>query len=86
MAFKATNGNNNEASDVIYPNYYVVLKNADEEKEIHTSKGAFKGDFGAVALEIIKKDPSRLMSRPTLSDGTKLFVDDRQPVDTSGWS
>lgn len=73
----------------IFPNYYVVLTNptTGEVKEIHQYKGNFHSDnpWHVIAIETVMKDFTRLLSRPTLANGTKLYEHEETSTDTEGW-
>ena len=64
---------------LVFANYYVQLVNGDgETKNINTVKGGYNpsNQAHALCLQIVKNDPSRLLSRPTLSTGEKLYASD----------
>jgi len=86
----AVNGNASDNNNVIvFANFYVQLVNGEKTMNINTVKGAYNPDNKAHAkcLEIIKTNPERLLSRPTLSTGEKLYeVDEANAFDERDWS
>ena len=76
---------------VVYPNFYVELvdNTTGEVKNIKTNKGGYNKTrpLEALCLDIVKKDPARLLHRFTTSDGVKLYdTSDEVAVDVSNFS
>ena len=80
-----------KTNTLIFANYYVILTNGSEEKKINTVKGGYNPNnkFHSKALSAIKADPTRLLSRPTLSTGEKIYTQTDEELangNADGWN